>query len=200
MWNQVIGFDGSGSGAAVEVEGTCAHDSADPGTNPIHIGSQAQNETPAAVADGDCCRWYVTLEGRGVVVQDLLNAGEDLVNDVVRTVPGALSVEEHSLDFSYLAGSATNQVVKASAGRAYIIVASNPTGGTLYLQLHNLAAAPGGGAVPMIAPIPVPAGGVASLDLNEYGQYCSVGITVASSSVFATFTGSSGLHITTWFK
>jgi hypothetical protein len=184
------------------IGGGVAHDTPEPTPSyPTLIGGVATALAPVAVsADLDRVRAWFDLYGRQQVNHPLMFAGENrLYNYVgVMTVPSA--VEQDSYDMVYNAASASSSVAKAIAGRLYQIYVFNPTGGTLNFQLHNLAGAPGGGAVPFITPYAVPTNTALFLDWGPLGAYFDTGIVMGSSSVYATFTGSTGLHMTAYFK
>jgi hypothetical protein len=72
------------------------------------------------------------------------------------------------------------------------VVITNPTGGALYAQIHDLAAAPTAGDVPILSLL-VPAGG--TLSDAELNPVLTTGLAIYSSSTAGTFTASGTLLI-----
>lgn len=110
------------------VEGDLAHSDADAG-NPVKIGGYAADPTsmPTAVTAADRVNSVFDLQGRQVVYNGMLQAGEDLTNDVTK-------VEER---FSYSAVAVVDTQVKASAGFLHTVTIScndaAPTAGSLII-------------------------------------------------------------------
>lgn len=124
-------------------------------------------------------------------------AGEDLTNDVLKTVPTPLASAAYSgVAFSSF-GAATKANVKASPGSLLSVYASNINAAIRYLLLHNKASAPAGADVPLMA-FPIPAGSSTApasiiLDGDFWGAagfYFSTGLGWAISTTGATFTDS----------
>lgn len=101
-----------------------------------------------------------------------------------------------ALSVAYEPAVAAFEVAKAAAGRLYQIYVTNEGGGPLFFQIHNTAAAPSAGATPFMTQWRVPNQGALFVDFGEYGLYMSVGITIVSSSTYATYTASAGLAMT----
>lgn len=191
------------SGSGVGVEGVKDHDDPDsaPAVKPIIVGGHATTLAPPSVsAEDDVVRAWFDLEGRQQVNHPQLIAGENLVHHYLAVITKPLAVEQDSYDQEYDDGSSSSLTAKATAGRVYQAYVANESGGALFFQLHNTAAAPGGGAAPYMTPFRVPAQQSLFLDFGPNGHYFDVGITMASSSTFATFAGSAGLHMTILFK
>jgi hypothetical protein len=96
-------------------------------------------------------------------------------------------------DFTNNSGSAlpaAGLVVKASAGVAAGFSAVNGTGGSAFLQIHNLSSATGYSASTMVwtAPTSTASAGVASTNLVTGGIRCSTGIVFVWSSTQFTYT------------
>jgi hypothetical protein len=127
---------------------------------------------------------YVTIAGGAVTIEQ-----------PVAVFQQPLATNTAALLVAYEPGVAATEIAKASAGRLYQIYVSNESGGVLFFQIHNLAAVPGAVA-PYITPWRVPSQGALFVDFGEYGLYMGAGITMASSSTFATFTAGAGLHMT----
>lgn len=77
-------------------------------------------------------------------------------------------------------------IVKASAGRLFLLTGYNSNAAAQFIQVHNTATVPADTAVPVYTFI-VPQGNF-SLDLTAVGDYFSTGITVCNSSTGPTKT------------
>lgn len=75
--------------------------------------------------------------------------------------------------------------VKSVLGVVYGVAGSAVT--AQFLQIHDSAAAPAGGAVPNFS-IPIAAGAPFSVDFGAYGMFCANGIQIAISSTQHTYT------------
>jgi len=181
---------------ALAVGGAVAHDAAYT-QYPVPIGGYADDEAPAAVgAVARAVRAWLDRVGRQHVYHDLAFAGENQVHDFVAMARKILAVEQNTCLVSYEPGVLTTETAKGAAGRLYAAYISNESGGPLFFQIHNTTGAPGAVA-PFMTPWRVPDQGALFLDFsNHEGLYLDTGITGASSSTFATFTGSAGLHMT----
>jgi hypothetical protein len=81
--------------------------------------------------------------------------------------------------------------VKASAATLYSAQCNNRNAANRWLHIDNLAAAPGGGTVPTLAPILEPAGGMVILGTDFFttsGVAFSVGIAFGHSTTSGTYT------------
>jgi len=172
---------------ALMVGGATAHGSALEATNyPLKLGAVAEDEAPAAVDDGDMVRLFADLVGRLQINHPLGIAGENLVQDWLRTVQAPAAVEQDSILFQTVIATANNIVAKASAGRIYSAWAYNATGAVAYLQVRNGTAT----GVPTHAVLAIPNGESGSIVLDgERGKYHDTGIVVQLSSTPNTFTG-----------
>lgn len=81
---------------------------------------------------------------------------------------------------------AASKVVKAAAGTLYGVSGFN-SGPTQYIQIHDAAALPANGAVPIL-PIEVPAGKPFAIDFGAKGRAFATGIVVCNSTTLATKT------------
>lgn len=82
---------------------------------------------------------------------------------------------------------ASSLVVKASAGRLYLLVGYNSKTSSQFIQIHNTTSVPADAVAPIYTFI-VPAQSNFSLDLTLIGRYFSTGITVCNSSTGPTKT------------
>jgi hypothetical protein len=128
---------------------------------------------------------------------DVTNTASDPVQ-AVETLPPITATGAYSV--AYEPGGASTEVCKATQGVLFQLYVFNPTGGSLTFQIHNTAAAPGAGAVPFMTPWTLPTLTALFVDFGVRGIYMSTGIVMASSSAYATFTSSAGLHMTGLFE
>jgi hypothetical protein len=91
------------------------------------------------------------------------------------------------------AGPVGVYVASAAPCLCNCIFARNDGGAQVWLQLHDLAAAPGVGAVPLLPAIPIIAGGPASMSLDAL--QLAVGCVLASSTTAATYTADAALSL-----
>lgn len=95
---------------------------------------------------------------------------------------GAASVYSRAATTAYK----KSLVVKASAGRLFLLTGYNSNAATQFIQIHDAAAVPADTAVPVYT-FAVPQGNF-SLDLTNVGDYFSTGIVVCNSSTGPTKT------------
>jgi len=111
----------------------------------------------------------------------------------------ANSLSEYLTTFSAgTQGFESASVIKASAGKLYQIIATNPSGGTLFLQLFNLATSPVSAAFPLASyAIPLSS----SLTLNyRSGKAFATGITTGFSTVYSAFSGVAAGSVQAFYK
>ena len=77
-------------------------------------------------------------------------------------------------------------IVKASAGRLFLLVGYNSNAAAQFIQVHNSVTVPADGVAPVYT-FSVPQGNF-SLDLSSIGDYFSTGIVVCNSSTGPTKT------------
>lgn len=114
----------------------------------------------------------------------------DNTNDIVASVNKPLAVSTYTPSlFSNLGANATLNV-KAAAGNVYAVKVHNINASARYIQLHNTATTPGGGAVPLITAL-VPASSELLLGREFFGDsgiHFNTGIAFAFSTTEATYT------------
>lgn len=82
-----------------------------------------------------------------------------------------------------------SHVIKADAGTLYRVTMLNTNVAAQFMQLHDAAALPANGAVPLLGLVrSVPAGGAVTLDFGDRGRAFAAGIVVCTSSTLATKT------------
>lgn len=123
-----------------------------------------------------------------------LISGEDQTNGVLATVVKPLAVNTYASTKTQ-SNSFTTTNLKGAPGTLLGFRVINTTASTRYLQFHNTATTPGGGATAQEKWL-IPANGsltIGSADLPINGLYFSTGIAYANSTVNSTYTaGSAG--------
>ena len=160
--------------------------------NPVIVGGE-YNVTPETYADGDAARLQVDVNGYLKVREQYQPGSEDNTNLVSATVERLLSgVSTYSPTIFTNYGANLTLNVKAAAGNVYSIHAQNINAALRYVQIHNTATTPAGGAVPLVS-FAIPVTGLINIDhdmLPAGGVYCSTGIAFAISTTLATYTAS----------
>lgn len=183
------------SNLKAQVEGLVAHDAVDSG-NPEKIGGIAADPTslPTAVSVADRVNACFSTQGELFVYLTRLLEGEDSSNHLMGMLPKPIAGNTYT-NSAYQNNSFTTQNVKATAGNLLSFRVLNTTASTRYLQFHNTATTPGGGATAQEKFL-VPANSqivIGPADLGAAGLYFSTGIAVGNSSAAGTYTaGSAG--------
>ena len=110
-------------------------------------------------------------------------AGQDYVHDLQQVVQSPLSIQQYALDRA-LAGAAVDLTAKPKPGRLYGAFAATTSAMAEWLQVHNTVGTPVLGAIPeMVLGRFTDAGNDKAwrLDLQPFGVYLSIGITIAIS-------------------
>jgi hypothetical protein len=82
------------------------------------------------------------------------------------------------------AATTNGTIVKASAGTLYSVTASNTGAAVAFLKLHNSTTVTVG-TTPVALTIPIPAGGIVSLDLGPQGMRYGTGICLSITNLAA---------------
>ena len=186
-----ISATGGSSTSPAFVQGPAA-DNAPASGNPVLVGGE-YNATPETYADGDAARLQVDANGYLKVREQYQAGSEDntnLVSAGVERLLAGVSTYAPTLFTNYGANLTLN--VKAAAGNVYSIHAQNINAALRYIQIHNTATTPAGGAVPLVS-FPIPVTGSVFIDhtmLPAGGIYCATGIAFAISTTLATYTAS----------
>lgn len=180
---------GSGTGSsASQVQGNIASGVTDSG-NPVKTGGK-YNLTPPTLSDGQRGDTQLNSEGDTKTAEQFAAQCEDNINFVYAEAIRPLATSTYSWTrFQNLGANATLNV-KASAGNVRSLYCHNINGAARFIQIHNTATIPGGGAVPIYSFL-VPAGGTTTIDgafFGENGMNFSTGIAFAFSTTEATYT------------
>lgn len=179
------------------VIGNVAHDAVDSG-NPVKVGGKARDPSslPAAVAAGDRSDIMTDLYGRIVTYPGVLQAGEDLTNNVMAAVLSPLAVGTYALSVDFSSTIEASSITKASAGTIYKFtgkIDSTAATDVYYIQLINSATVPADGSVTMLMhPIEVNhTTGTSSffdVDFTPMGVFGSSGLVIVASTTEYTKT------------
>jgi hypothetical protein len=164
------------------IEGTAASNA--PATaKPILVGGK-YNSTVQTFDDGDIANLQVDINGRLIVTNGTLTAGEDLLNNTRGVSLKPVAAAQYSPSFVQNAGTATAGNAKASAGAVLKARGTNANAAVRFLQVHNSASAPAAGATPLKY-WAVPGGTTASpapFSTGDINLYCSSGVSWAWST------------------
>ncbi len=169
----------------------------------------AQSDT-AALTDGTQRTQIISEDGYSVDVysvgsgiyalknQEVLIPGaEDNTNNVLHINHRPLANSTNALSYYQTTSLATNGVIKASAGKIFkisgILVPSDNSGATHYIQLYNASSVPADTAVPKFVYSITAGANTVPIRFeyefaNGFGIYNDTGITWAISSTLATKT------------
>jgi hypothetical protein len=142
----------------------------------------------------------VTYSGR--VEEQKRAVAEDNVNGVFAIADKKLPEPDYTADFGSNYGANVTANIKSSAGNLFAIWGDNNNAAVRYLQAHDTAGTPSGGAVPKIQ-IPVPAGSVVSIGesvLGAQGVHFSNGIAFAWSTTDGTYTAATATDHNTFYR
>lgn len=172
------------------IQGDRANDATDSG-NPVKIGGKAETATAltsvSAVNDRTDAKY--SQQGEAYTYSSRLGFGEDSSNGLQAVQTKAVASNAYT-GTPYQNNSFTTQNVKASAGCLLAVRVTNTIGSTRYLQFHNTAGTPAGGAT-ALEKFLVPAGAQIIMgpgDLGGNGIYFSTGLAVANSTTLTTYT------------
>ena len=126
----------------------------------------------------------------------------DSANDVVAVQVKPLASSDYSFsNFSNLGANATLNV-KATAGNVFALKCCNNNAAARYIQLHNTATTPAGGAVPLETFL-VPANSEVIIGTDYFGpagRNFSTGIAFAYSTTQGTYTAGTAAEQFTFVK
>jgi hypothetical protein len=178
------------------------------GTGTCFTTEVAPNESDSALANGEYWVDYAAgiLHGRkatnatsdtasyktlSLLSSDLYNFDAvDNLNDILAVVQKPLAVSTYTPSkFQNLGANATLNV-KATSGNVFAVKCHNINAAARYLQLHNTATTPGGGAVPFLTFL-IPASServIGAEFFSSQGIHFDTGIAFAFSTTEATYT------------
>lgn len=159
-------------------------------------GAVTRLTAPANLTAGVVNYVMMDLQRRAHIHHEQLFAGENLVQHYLETHEKPVSTQQNSYDRSTSAAAEVVRTAKASAGRIYEAWGTNANAGTRFMQLHNTAGAPAGGAIPIIS-ISVATTLQTKLDIPICGIWLDTGITVCFSTTQNTYTAAGNDHIIT---
>jgi hypothetical protein len=156
---------------------------------PLTIGSGGQTvyrSTRTTLVDGYSAALQNNNRGDLSVAEAFVPQYEDNTNQVAWSAERPLAVSTSALSdgYNFTDGYA---IIKASAGRLYVLYGYNSNANTRYIHIFNSTTVPGAGTGPSIC-LPVPGGSSFSLNLSPYGKYFATGISVANSTAMTTLT------------
>lgn len=185
-------FSGGGGGTTSSpsvVQGPAADNAAATG-NPVLVGAE-YNLSAQTYADGDVANLQADVNGNLKTREQYQPTFEDNTNGNAATIEkllGGVSTYSPTLFTNFGANATLN--VKATAGNVYAIHCQNTNAAIRYIQLHNTATTPAGGAVPLIT-FAIPASSSVTIThdlLVASGVYFSTGIAFAFSTTLGTYT------------
>lgn len=127
---------------------------------------------------------------------DVLNNVHDSNTSALRvSIAASSSGSDSQTLFQNLGANATLNI-KATSGNVYALYCHNVGGSPAYIQLHNTATTPSGGATPALTFL-VPAGGTIFVEntfLGDNGYNFATGIAFAFSTTEATYTAATAAN------
>lgn len=178
----------------VLITGQAAHDGAAIDTTnnrPLIFGGVQQDPTslPSAGTVGRPSYIATSRQQEVLIYNSRLQAGEDQNNNLMGWLPKPIAGNTYTFTPTQNNSFQTTNI-KASAGNLLKVFVINTTGAARYLQVHNTATTPGGGATAAFKWL-VLANSSLNLgpkDLGDAGLYFSSGIAIANSTTASTYT------------
>lgn len=187
--------NGEGSALATDVNGNIKVNLASGSS----ISQGTYNLTPPTLSDTGVSSIQLDVNGNEKVVEQYAAQAEDNANGVYAEAIKPLATSTYSWSLFQNLGANATLNVKATAGNVKSIYCHNVSGAARFIQIHNTATTPGGGAVPKLTFF-VPIGGTTIIDgafLGENGYNFATGIAFACSTTEATYTAATATdHIT----
>lgn len=118
--------------------------------NPLKIGGIAIDplSLPSPLTAGQRSDIGTSLQKEVLVYLSRLIRGEDETNNLLATIHKKLASANYSASLFTDFGANVTLNVKATAGNIFAVTCRNYNGANRFLQLHNTATTPAGGAVP----------------------------------------------------
>lgn len=174
-----------------------AHTSGDVGV--MSLGVRKDTAAQTAGTDGDYCPPIFNSTGHQHVAEGFAPQAEDNTNGVIAGANKKLAVSTYSPSLFQNLGANATLNVKASTGNVFAVKCHNLNASARYIQLHNTATTPSGGAVPAwTALVPGNTEVVFGEDFfSQSGINFATGIAFAFSTTEATYTaGTAGDQMT----
>jgi len=148
------------------------------------------NSTPPTLSNGEATSLQADSSGNLKVREQYMPGAEDNTNNVYAVAQLPLSSNTYTWSRFVNLGANSTLNVKSSAGNVFSIYCYNANGTARFLQIHNTATTPSGGATPVLSYL-VPATGAISIDsasLGAGGTAFTNGIAFAFSTTSTTYT------------
>ena len=149
------------------------------------------NSVVPTITDGDGEPLQLDVNGNLKVVEQFASAAEDNTNGVISGAQKPLAVTTYSPSLFTNFGANVTLNVKASAGNVFSLYARNLNAAVRFVQLHNTATTPAGGAVPLLSFPMAVLTGEKVLDHSFFshgGIFFSTGIAFGFSTTEGTYT------------
>ena len=164
------------------------HTSGDVGV--MALARRSDTAASSSTTDGDYSTLNTGSLGHLWTQEGFAAVAEDNTNGVIASAIKPLATSTYSWTLFQNLGADITKNVKASAGNVKSLYCHNINGAARYIQIHNTATTPGGGAVPAYTFL-VPNGGAIILDgawFGENGANFTTGIAFAFSTTEGTYT------------
>lgn len=191
MLKNGTGFSPVEESNPIPFHGNVASGETDSG-NPLKIGGVVVDPTslPSSLTVGQRSDIATSRQKEALVYFSRLFAGEDQTNNVLAVIHKKIASGNYCASLFVDYGVNVTLNIKASGGNVYALSCRNLSGSNRWLQLHNTATVPGGGAVPRNKFL-VPPGQqiiVGSDFFTSEGINYSNGIAFAFSTTETTYT------------
>lgn len=169
-----------------------------PGTSKaLVIGGFVDDTGTDSADEGDKVAWRFSARRAGMVSMDTLLYGENQTDGYIATQmkPTSTSTDKGT---RFQSNSFTTTNLKASAGTLLYINVHNTTGSNRYLQGHNTATTPAGGATALDKFLIGPGANhiLGPNELGHNGLNYTTGLALAASTVLSTFTAATAGDLT----
>lgn len=197
--SEMPGVLGSSATTPSVVVGNVASGATDSGA-PVKVGGVYNTSAPT-LTNGQRGDMQLDVNANLKTREQYQPGYEDNTNGNAATIEKLLAgVSTYSPTLFTNFGANATLNVKATAGNVYAIHCQNTNAAIRYIQIHNTATTPGGGAVPLLS-FAIPASSSVTIThdlLVAGGVYFSTGIAFAFSTTLGTYTaGTAGEQSTT---
>lgn len=199
---QGVSLRGSASGGSVELGTTSNPLVVTTSGAAIQAVSGQYNSTNPTLTNSAFHALSLDVNSNLKTVEQYAPQAEDNTNNVIAMVVKPLAVSTYSPSLFKNLGANATLNVKASTGNILSIYARNVSGGDRWIQLHNTATTPTGGAVPVYS-FYVPSGGVTERGTEFFtlsGVNGSNGWAFACSTTEGTYTAATATDHFTYIQ